>query len=189
MIRADGWAVHELTRRSGVFVSPDWLGCLLRAAALTVSWVKNTGIIKFSWLLRGKAEDQLSVCLPLASGSTFLQRLYRICTTHDYNGLKEHRPRLLRLIELHGDFHAETRNQAGQTLLHTICSLATYEVRRQSYTRFLPNGVVVPHEAHDYTFVINRAHQFTDKLCLLLQRAGADFSSSDNSGQPTAAVD
>jgi hypothetical protein len=114
----------------------------------------------------------------LASGSTFLQRLYRICCTSlDLDSLMEHWPRLLRLAERHGAFHAATRNDAGQTLLHTICSRATYTVCR----------LIVLNGIRGCTSIDNQAPELTSKLCRLLQRAGADFNSPDSNGQKTAA--
>ena len=124
----------------------------------------------------------------LCAGSTFLQRFYRIHCAFHTPGFVDHRPRLLRLIELHGAFHTSARNDAGQTLLHTLCSRETYQVRR-SVRRRLPNGSVVFDEVRDCTAVNNRSKHLAGQLCRLLQRAGADFNSPDNNGQQSAVAD
>ena len=167
--------------------------CLSRLAELLTSRSRIDGQLgeehgnhQCSWLQHRKADTPLSVCLPLASGSTFLQRLYRICCTAlDLDSLMEHWPRLLHLAERHSAFHTTTRNRAGQTLLHTICSRATYQVRR-AVRRLLPDGSMVFDEVLDMG-VMNRAPELADKLCRLLQRAGADFNSPDKNGQQPAA--
>jgi len=106
-----------------------------------------------------------------------LQRFYRVHCAFHTPGFADHRPRLLRLIELHGDFHATARNRVGQTLLHTICSRATYE-RKHSRKRSR-----YPNQPDSWTTSTNRAQSFTDSLLEMLIRRGADFQRPDDNGQ------
>ena len=106
-----------------------------------------------------EAETPLSVCLSSVSGSTFLQRLYRICcTSKDWDKLEQHWSCLLRLAEDNGSFHATTRNNAGQTLLHTLCSRMTYQVRLTA-SRLFADGLIVfdDREFRDCTIMVNRS--------------------------------
>jgi hypothetical protein len=118
----------------------------------------------------------------LASGSTFLQRLYRAFCTLYSSDFSADCARLMRLIEPQVDFHVATRNNTGQTLLHTLCSEATYTVKRRAKTRHHHLDPDQP-KYSEWSETDNRMTGFTDELCVLLQRHGADFHSSDNSGE------
>jgi hypothetical protein len=106
-------------------------------------------------------------------------------------GFTDHRARLMRLIEPQVAFHVATRNHAGQTLLHTICSKDTYTVKhREKKHRGKSCHYVNPKlkEYSEWTSVNNHMAEFTDQLCVLLQRRGADFHSPDNSGEQRHAM-
>ena len=90
----------------------------------------------------------------------------------------------MRLIEPQVDFHVATRNNTGQTLLHTLCSEATYTVKRRAKTRHHHLDPDQP-KYSEWSEKGNRMTGFTDQLCVLLQRRGADFHSPDNSGEYT----
>jgi len=99
------------------------------------------------------------------SGSTGLQRFYRVLCSTGKRSFTDHWPRLLELVEQQLAFHFSARNHAGQTLLHTICSEATYT------NWYTISGSFIP---------------CVDQLCEMLQRAGADFLAPDNNGRWTA---
>ena len=122
------------------------------------------------------------MCPSPAAGSTFLQRLYRVFCTVRSTGFTEHRARLLRLVEPQGAFHAATRNRAGQSLLHTLCMAATYSVTHRAKNRRRWMYPDLP-KYREWSSSSSRAKAFTDQLCALLQRHGADFHSPDSSGE------
>jgi hypothetical protein len=115
--------------------------------------------------------------------------LYRVHCAFRNPGFADHRPRLLRLIERHGSFHATARNRIGQTLLHTICMPSTYSVthrkknRRHSHHFYYHQ--IDPAEMPKYrewTSEGNNAKPFTDALLEMLIRKGADFQQPDDNG-------
>jgi len=123
------------------------------------------------------------------SGSTFMQRFYRIHCAFRNPGFADHRPRLLRLIERHGNFHATTRNHIGQTLLHTVCMPSTYSVthrkkmRRHSHHFFYHQSKSTESPEYcEWTNEGNNAKAFTDALLEMLIRKGADFQQPDDNG-------
>ena len=122
------------------------------------------------------------------AGSTFLQRFYRVHCTMNATGITDHRARLLRLIESQVAFHVATRNHAGQTLLHTICSKDTYSVKPRLQYFFVWMYPHVP-ERYEQTSTNNRTPAFSDELCTLLLKHGADFNVPDKEGQSDIMMD
>jgi len=102
-------------------------------------------------------------------------------------GFTDHRARLMRLIEPQVAFHVATRNHAGQSLLHTICSKDTYSVKPRVQHFFHWMYPQLP-ERYEQISTNNRTPGFTDELCTLLLKHGADFNAAHKAGQRSSMI-